>query len=340
MRSRIALWFAVGFCSLLAAAFGQKQPASHQAAPVTWRAPANTNPEAYVGAEACAGCHEEQARQFGKTVHATAEPSDVKYGAGCESCHGPGKAHVDAISAGNIDEGRKLIFTFRGKPAENAARCLRCHSSSPDQRLFERSEHKLMGISCEQCHASHLVVPAARNSRPVAQFAQSKFFQAPKLPEERRWLTQSLLKTREPDLCFSCHKSIQAQFSLPTHHRVPEGLMKCTDCHDAHGTLNRANVRKVNFESCVTCHAEKRGPFVYEHAPVKIEGCTSCHSPHGTIERNMLLRREGRFLCLQCHVDPQAPNVPHGRLGFTTRGECIRCHATVHGSNVSRFFLQ
>ena len=63
-------------------------------------------------------------------------------------------------------------------------------------------------------------------------------------------------------------------------------------------------------------------------------------SPHGTVEPHLLLRTEGRFLCLQCHVDPQAANVPHGRLGFQTLGDCTRCHATIHGSNMNEYFLQ
>ena len=151
---------------------------------------------------------------------------------------------------------------------------------------------------------------------------------------------QSLLRKQQPDLCFGCHRTIQAQFALPTHHRVAEGLMKCTDCHNAHGTLNRPLLKKTNWEVCVSCHVEKRGPYVFEHAVVKVEGCVACHSPHGSVTRNNLLRREGRFLCLQCHVNPFAPNVPHGRLGFQTRGECVRCHATIHGSNVNEFFLQ
>jgi DmsE family decaheme c-type cytochrome len=144
-----------------------------------------------------------------------------------------------------------------------------------------------------------------------------------------------LLKKKQPDLCFSCHQTIQALFSLPSHHRVPEGQIKCTDCHDTHGTMNRPLLRKANFEVCVGCHVEKRGPYVYEHPAAKVEGYTACHSPHGTVERHLLLRREGRFLCLQCHVNPQAVNVPHSRLSFQTRGECVRCHAVIHGSNIS-----
>ena len=198
-----------------------------------------------------------------------------------------------------------------------------------------------MGLACESCHSAHLVTSAmAKKEGIIENFAQAVFFNMPSKAEESRWLNQSLLRQKQPDLCFGCHKTIQAQFSLPTHHRVPEGLMKCTDCHNAHGTMNPPQLSKVNFEVCTGCHTEKRGPFVHEHAAVKVEGCIGCHSPHGSVERNMLLRREGRFLCLQCHVNPGGINVPHGRLGFQTSGECVRCHAQIHGSNTSEYFLQ
>jgi predicted CXXCH cytochrome family protein len=327
-------------------AWAQKQPAANDPSSVSWKTLAQGKPEDYVGEQTCAGCHAEQAKQFAKTVHARAHGVGVKYGTSCESCHGPGKAHADAMmEAGNDSAktvaGRQLIFSFNAKPEENAAHCLACHSTSRDQHLFHRSEHKLQGVSCDQCHASHLLVPPAGGRQTIQAFlSQPQFFSVPKIAEENRWLSESLLKKRQPELCYTCHLTIQAQFALPSHHRVPEGMMKCTDCHNAHGTMNRPLLRKTNWEICVGCHQEKRGPFVFEHAAVKVEGCTICHGPHGTVTRQLLLRREDRFLCLECHVDPFAVNVPHGRLGFQTRGECVRCHTTIHGSNVNEFFLQ
>jgi len=312
---------------------------------VSWKAPVEGQAGDYVGAQICTGCHADHAKQFTKTVHARTEVAGVKYGTGCESCHGPGRAHADAQkeAAGDpvkVEAAKKLIYGFHGKPAENAARCLACHSSSRDQDLYNRSEHKLQGVSCDQCHSAHLQEHTAKRERVEPSIAQAQFFAAPRLTEEQRWLNQSLLKKPQPELCFTCHRTIQGQFALPTHHRVPEGLMKCTDCHNAHGTISRPLLKKAGWQACVSCHAEKRGPFVFEHAAVKVEGCTICHSPHGSVTRNMLLRREERFLCLECHVDPFAANVPHGRLGWTTRGECVRCHVAIHGSNVSEFLLQ
>ena len=322
----------------------QRQPAANAPSPVAWKPIATDDPQDYVGFEACAECHTQASTQFSKTAHARGDHGPNTYATGCESCHGPARAHVEGMRAAQGDDDRvlaamRLVFAFRGSADENSARCLSCHVTSHDQTSFDNSEHKLRGIACQTCHSAHLtgLEAVARKVEPIR--AQPAMFLVPRPVDEARWLNGSLLRKPQPELCYSCHKVVEGQFALPSHHRVPEGLMKCTDCHNPHGTQNQVMLRKTNWEVCVDCHIEKRGPFVFEHAPVKAEGCASCHSPHGSVSRMLLLRREGRFMCLQCHVDPQAPNVPHGRLGFTTRGECVRCHVAVHGSHFSRFFL-
>jgi predicted CXXCH cytochrome family protein len=330
--------------SVLLFGLSQKQPKANVPSSVVWKAPVEGQADQYAGADACIGCHPIHGDMFAKTVHAKNVPKEIQYGGGCESCHGPGKAHIQGIeNAGGDDqkiaEAKKLIFGFRGKPAENSGRCLTCHITSQDQSLFDKSEHKLHGVACQQCHSAHLVDADGVKFKTEAPLPQAQFSTAPRINEQNRWITESLLRESQPRLCFSCHSTVQAQFALPTHHRVPEGFMKCTDCHNAHGTNNQPMLRKTAWEGCIECHTEKRGPFVFEHAAVKVEGCAACHTPHGTVNRQLLLRREGRFLCLQCHVDPQAPNVPHGRLGFQTKGECARCHVAVHGSNFNEFLL-
>lgn len=265
---------------------------------------------------------------------------------GCETCHGPGKAHADAEqdAAGDPAKelaGTKLIFSFHANPKENSARCLTCHITSRQQETFDHSQHALAGVSCDECHAVHLV-SEVKEARPAGvHFAQAVFFQVPELPETERWLHNSLLKEAQPNLCFSCHGNVQAEFALPIHHRVPEGLMKCTDCHNPHGSVNRASLNAPYWETCVKCHVEKRGPFVFEHAAVRVEGCIVCHNPHGSTNHFMLVRREGRQLCLQCHSGFHAQAAtPHSRLGFQTSGECTRCHVAIHGSELDVNFLR
>jgi len=304
------------------------------------RITAKTTDPGYVGANRCQSCHKAEATMFGMTKHSKIKGAHADSIMGCEICHGPGKAHAEGVESARGDDTKiaaaaKLIYAFRGNPKEIVEKCQTCHATSKEQSLFARSSHSMQGVSCIQCHSTHLVDPPASPT-----FAMAKMFSVPRLAEQNRWLTSSLLKKSQPDLCAGCHKTIQAQFALPSHHRVPEGLVKCTDCHTPHGSANRTALRQSSWESCVKCHTEKRGPYVFEHSAVKVEGCLACHTPHGSVNKLLLTRREERTLCLQCHVNPFAANVPHGKGGFTTRGDCSRCHVSIHGSNFSEYYIQ
>lgn len=305
--------------------------------------------DGYVGEDRCRACHRAEVTQFRKTAHA--ELSDAKSGQhmDCESCHGSGNAHADAEEAarGNdaaTDAANKLIFAFRAAPAENTARCQTCHTSARSQQGFAHSPHSGVGLSCNSCHSPHLVEAAYKDRLQKPPLPQQQLFQVPVVELDRRWLANSQLKDSQPGLCYTCHAQIRAQFSQPFHHKVPEGAIKCTDCHNPHGTENHATLASPGWETCTTCHTDKHGPFLFEHAAVKVEGCAVCHSPHGAASRFLLNRRESRFLCLQCHGDPHSAqdqvSVPHSRFGFQTRGDCTRCHVAIHGSNFNPAFLQ
>jgi len=95
-------------------------------------------------------------------------------------------------------------------------------------------------------------------------------------------------------------------------------------------------------ETCFRCHAEKLGPFVYDHPPVT-EDCTICHKPHGSVNNN-LLTQPGAALCLKCHPGPhggQRLNTSTGTFTlFAERyGSCLGCHPEIHGSDRHRRFL-
>lgn len=306
------------------------------------------NPDDYAGAEVCSGCHSDEAQQLQKTPMAVLltdkYPIEQR---GCEACHGPGKAHVDALSNGNPDFASLIYSPARHTPQENAIRCLGCHQEKrllggkekdEKQSLFHRSRHLGAGVTCIDCHDPHLL-PPKEGSKPGLPL--QAMFNVPRTSTERDWLNNRLLRQTEPTLCYSCHQERQADFQLPVRHRVNEGVMKCTDCHNPHGTLVQRELKGAATEQvCYSCHVEKRGPFVYEHAPVRVEGCLACHVPHGSINRNLLIRRQDRQLCLECHVSPQAVNVPHPHVSFQTLGECTRCHVEIHGSNYQPDFLR
>jgi len=226
-------------CGMLLA---QTRPASDAPASVTTSAIPLQAGGNYVGNDRCRRCHKSELIEFGKTAHASL-PEHKDSVVGCEMCHGAGKAHADAQEAAHGDDAKtaaanKLIFAFHGTPKANSARCIVCHQSSKQQSQFDHSSHSLNGVACLDCHSIHLVEASDSPKAQAIQSAQAKFFSVPSLPEENRWLNSSLLKKSQPELCYQCHGDVRAAFALPTHHRVPEGAMKCTDCHSPHGTSN------------------------------------------------------------------------------------------------------
>ena len=82
----------------------------------------------YVGSDICITCHEDQNRRMKNTVmgKAFARPHTADEKLGCESCHGPGKAHVDAGG------GKDTIPIRYGKDTRNSVEeqnqsCVQCH---------------------------------------------------------------------------------------------------------------------------------------------------------------------------------------------------------------------
>jgi DmsE family decaheme c-type cytochrome len=263
------------------------------------------DPSQFVGSETCKGCHEDQFKQIDMTPHYKTNTMKIRGEAahGCESCHGSGAEHV----AGGGDKTK--IFIFKGvKPEEVTKRCMACHESNFDQSQFKRSTHNENGITCTSCHSVH----------------HSKL--------------EHLLVKKQTPLCFSCHAEQKGDFQKPFHHRVEEGLIQCSDCHNAHGTLAVRQLRSTPDQDavCFKCHSDKRGPFVFEHEPVKVEGCTSCHFPHGSSNPRMLTTARTNSLCLQCH----AATAAIGHTQNTRLQQCIACHSNIHGSNLSNVFFK
>lgn len=141
------------------------------------------------------------------------------------------------------------------------------------------------------------------------------------------------------ETCFKCHLEIRSQFSQSSHHPVRELKMDCSDCHNPHGTMNRALLREATVKAtCTRCHMEYQGPFVYEHADVT-EDCTNCHNPHGSPNKPLLAANQP-FLCLQCHSGHQAQwRSAEGTLSSQSMKQvffnrCTDCHSSIHGTDI------
>jgi len=256
----------------------------------------------------CLDCHTDDADSPVHAVFNTAHGSLQGGGSAvCTTCHGASEAH-DRRGRKNPPD---VSFGPRWPSAVEArnAACQGCHEKGA-QLLWTGSEHQQENIGCNDCHKSH-------QQRDLA-----------------------LDDKGSEEICLSCHSQVRAEIHLPSRHPIAEGKTTCTDCHNPHGGLGEASLHQVSLnENCFSCHQEKRGPFLWEHAPVA-EDCSLCHRSHGSVNDRLLTAR-GPALCQQCHAAAFHPSFPYGSEGLPSGApnqnllgkNCVNCHSQTHGSN-------
>jgi DmsE family decaheme c-type cytochrome len=259
------------------------------------------------GAELCKECHEAQYDSYVKSRHSkkgfAGGPANKE---ACNACHLQGAAHLKAGggagAGGIVSLGSKKVSV----ETKNAA-CLSCHASSKNLALWDMGAHKKNDVACISCHNTH--------GKKVSQ----------------------------TENCTACHKDVKKDINRASHHPIIEGKVKCSDCHNPHGTLSHGMIKAENINQlCYTCHPDKRGPFMWEHAPVE-ENCGICHTPHGS-KASKLLTNRTPSLCQDCHSNSghmkSAANLSAygGFKGASPSSrqvgrKCLNCHSAIHGSN-------
>jgi DmsE family decaheme c-type cytochrome len=267
-------------------------------------------------ANQCMACHREgrdlPAHEIFMTPMGISGAVDSPFADGkhdCETCHGPSASHRRKLEDGSRPS-PAIAFNESTPVATQNEVCQGCHNDSTFLIHWPGSMHNEEEIACASCHTVHT---------------------------ERDPVFDAL---DQQEVCFSCHPRTRSETFRNSSHPLRFGEMTCTDCHDPHNGSNDFLLKHSTVnDTCYTCHAEKRGPFLWEHAPVT-EDCGLCHNPHGS-NHAALLKQRPPLLCQQCH----APG-GHASKGYTTESaensfqqrfilgqSCSNCHAQVHGSN-------
>ena len=264
----------------------------------------------FVGADICAECHEDKFDQILPSKHAQMNDLRTPFAKqGCETCHGRGETH--SLSEGEELEG--LVVYGKDSdvpPDEQNAQCLSCHQDT-GRMHWQGSAHEAADLVCTSCHLIH---------QPDGV----------------------LHRAREMDVCTSCHSKVRADLYKASAHPIRQGQLTCSDCHSPHGSAGHRALNRLTLnQQCFSCHAEKRGPFLWEHEPVT-EDCSTCHFPHGSNNPALLVRR-GPMLCQACHQQVIGGGFSShinrkrdwggGHDRFLAGANCQNCHSQVHGSN-------
>ena len=260
----------------------------------------------------CSACHDQIGEDFAATPHGVYLGQTSAAETSCESCHGPGDAHVEN------EDPALIINPAKHDQMAGDETCLDCHKSHQfDDWAF--SAHRAADVSCASCHVVHG--------------------------------TGAIVKKSTPDLCYDCHADVRAASFMPSHHPIAEGKIDCQDCHNVHGGTVEFAMGEETRELCFSCHADKEGPFVFEHAPAT-EDCMICHAAHGSVANNLLKQSEPSLClsCHSMHFHATVegvdgtftPPLAPERTGVSTPEawkegmltKCTQCHSAMHGTDM------
>lgn len=330
MRERI-LWLGFGALLLVAAlivptldaAPGPKPAPAPQAPPVSAE-----DAEAF-GPEVCSACHEDRVEAFPGNPHALLEePGWSSYGGSCVSCHRGAAGHVEEGGG----EGTIFAFSESEPVLTRTAVCQECHGDA--HPLFQATDHAAAGMTCTTCHTIHegdvpsLDAPEhlLRSTTVAGNWHGGPF-------DEIGGASAT---------CAECHTAVIDEFKQTEHHRLEEGVMSCSSCHDPHEPATRLALGGFDPTGCSDCHADKAGPFIFEHGSNMVEGCVACHTPHGSQNRHMLKFQNLGELCYSCHAEVPGFHVAGApdNIRFDVDANCTNCHSSIHGSNFHPAFLK
>jgi len=246
----------------------------------------------------CLDCHEKVVPGFNASFHAKIWGEDND----CDVCHGDTTKHIAGPAKETI-----VSFSKAGKrsAAELTEPCLGCHAGAATLIGWATGTHQKNDVPCTACHAIH----------------------------------QSRSTVKQPEVCFACHRDVRSDANKLSHHPMVEGKVKCSDCHVVHGTeAPHLLAAESTNQLCYKCHADKRGPFAWQHPPVE-EDCLICHTPHGSRHETLLVEKVVS-LCQNCHDDAShhdaAPYNAEAQSSADKRRfvgrACLECHHAIHGS--------
>jgi DmsE family decaheme c-type cytochrome len=273
-------------------------------APVIVEEPRTSENAEFIGADSCAACHQDQVDAFKNAKHGKALPKmkGIEFEKSCETCHGAGSLHAGA-GGDKLNPG---FYSVKIQEASLSTSCSQCHEKSH----WKGSPHDRAGVSCSACHSVH----HANNTKAQVKTAKIE------------------------DTCYTCHRNVKAEMRRSAHMPVEEGKMGCSSCHDVHGTAAQKSLKAANVpQLCYQCHQEKRGPFLWDHIPVR-ENCGNCHHPHGSHHDKMLTAKQP-FLCQRCHIFDRHPSTVYDgsdvkeQRNYIFGQSCMGCHSNIHGSN-------
>ncbi len=268
-------------------------------------------------APVCASCHEAQWKAIDLSAHGAKNDAQ---GSMCQACHGNAADHLKDPMKAKPDN----PFGKGHTADERTTVCLACHSGNRNLAFWTSGKHQLNEVTCANCHSIHgeKLFPSYSGLNPVQKSVSINKFTTTFLPNQA-------------EICWQCHQPIRAANFKPSHHPIIEGKVKCSDCHNPHGSVHARLLNESAPNLCQDCHDWSRHPGTVYGA----SGAFNCQA--GDTARTNVGTPPVSF-----------PNCPPSQIGQPNPGvnnrlvsrACLNCHSNIHGSNApanrGKFFLR
>ncbi len=197
----------------------------------------------------CADCHSSNVEKNFNAVENSYNTRISELNIGCESCHGPGEKHLQAVEAVTFKPGidnPHIDMMANENPQVVVDKCARCHARR--QQLTAKFEHGSSQLLDHYLPAV-LTPPLYHSDGQIldevfvyGSFLQSKMYQSNVGCVDCHEPHSGKLKAEGNQLCVGCHSS--EQFDTPEHHH--------------HSAVNKHSGNQSSGDKCIDCHMPGR----------------------------------------------------------------------------------
>jgi tetratricopeptide (TPR) repeat protein len=187
----------------------------------------------------CASCHSTNVKKGYDVKSDTYNTTYNEITVGCESCHGPGKNHIDYINGNDYKKGRKvegsMTYLFAGANKMNEINtCGYCHARRSDITENVHPGAEVLDDYIPELptlpyfHADGQMDDEDYN---YTSFLQSKMYQRGVTCNNCHNPHSGKLKLDGPTVCGQCHLPSQYESEKHTLHKVGTVGVNCISCH-------------------------------------------------------------------------------------------------------------
>jgi tetratricopeptide (TPR) repeat protein len=207
----------------------------------------------------CIYCHSGRPQPIAGHNGRYLDPAFTQISVGCENCHGPGAAHVEAMRKGEFakDGPESAIVNPERLPGQLADDiCMSCHQAG-DARVLEPGKTYQDFRPGEPLERTVLIfqIPPTRDNPPNEDHVE-------------HYYSMSLSK------CFLATRNLPAGKQL-----------RCISCHDPHVEPTKEEAPAYFKSKCLTCHtaASCTAPRAARQSTTPSDNCIGCHMPQRDI---------------------------------------------------------